>query len=93
MAKSGGESRSAQRRLRRRRGERVFLIDSLWCCVAEFERDRWESALASCGGDVVRAASECGVDGLAPETKALWGRSVEEAVGTYRRWRKRRGRS
>jgi hypothetical protein len=90
VAKSAGQSRSArQRQLRQRRGERVFLIDSLWCCVAEFEHDEWESALALCGGDVVRAARECGVDGVAPGTKALWGRSVEEAVGTYRRWQKR----
>ena len=95
MGKGGGQSRSAeQRQLRRRRGERVFLIDtSLSRCVAEFERDEWELALAWCGGDVVRAARECGVDGVAPGTKALWGRSVEEAVGTYRRWQKRRGRS
>jgi hypothetical protein len=72
----------------------VFLLDtSLSRCVAEFERDEWESALASCGGDVMRAARECGVDGVTPEMKALWGRSADEAVGTYRRWQKRRGRA
>jgi hypothetical protein len=72
----------------------VFLIETnLSRCVAEFERDEWESALASCGGDVVRAARECGVDGVVPGTKALWGRSADEAVDTYRRWQNRRGRS
>jgi hypothetical protein len=72
----------------------VFLIEiDLSRNVAEVERDEWESALAGCGGDVVRAARECGVDGVAPGTKALWGRSADEAVDTYRGWQKRRGRS
>jgi hypothetical protein len=95
VGKRARQSRSAeQRQLRRRRGERAFLFDtSVSHCVAEFEREEWESALSSCGGDAVRAARECGLVGVAPGTKALWGRSAEEALDTYRRWQKRRGRA
>ncbi len=95
MGRNASQGRSVERRqLRRRRGERAFLFDmSLSRCVAQFEREEWESALSSCGGDAVRAARQCGLDDVAPGTRALWGRSAEEAFDTYRRWQKRRGRS
>ena len=94
MRKGASQRGSAeQRELRRRRGERAFLFDEgLSRCVGEFEREEWEWALASCGGDVVRAEGHCGLGGVPAGTKALWGRSAEEARGTYRRWQKRRGR-
>jgi hypothetical protein len=94
MGKGAGQSHSAeQRELRRRRGERAFLFDNgLSRCLAEFGREEWEWALSSCGGDVARAARECGLDGVPPGAKALWGRSAEEARATYRRWQKRRVR-
>jgi hypothetical protein len=43
-----------QRTRRRERSERAFLFDSELNLVAEFERQDWESALSSCGGDPVR---------------------------------------
>lgn len=94
MGKSASQSRSAeQRKLRLRRGERAFLFDKdLSRCLAELGREEWECALSSCGGDAVRAARECGLDGVPAGTKALWGRSAEEALGAYRRWQKREHR-
>jgi len=95
MGKGAGQSRRSaeQRELRRRRGERAFLFDKdVSCCLAEFEREEWEWALSACGGDVVRAAQECGLDGVPLGAKALWGRSAEEARATYRRWQKQRVR-
>ena len=92
LEKGGDQRRSAeQRELREHRGEQAFLFDKdLSRCVAEVDRDEWEWALSSCGGDVVRAARECGLDGVPPGARALWGRSAEEARDTYRRWQKRR---
>lgn len=85
-------SSGEQRARRQRRGERAFLFDgSLNRCLAEFEREDWESVLSSCGGDTVRAAQQCGLSDVPSETKALWGRSAEEARGAYRQWQKRRG--
>ena len=43
---------------------------------------QWEVALAECGGDVVKAATACGLADLPQGTKALWGRSAEAAWGT-----------
>jgi hypothetical protein len=92
LGKGGDQRRSAeQRELRQRRGERAFLFDKdLSRCLAEVDRDEWERALSSSGGDVVLAARQCGLDGVPPGAKALWGRSAEEARDTYRRWQKRR---
>jgi hypothetical protein len=92
LGNSEDQRRSAdQRELRQRRDERAFLFDKdLSRCLAEVDRDEWEWALSSCGGDVVRAARECGLDGVSPGAKALWGLSAEEARDTYRRWQKRR---
>lgn len=80
-----------QRQLRERRGERAFLFDKdLSRCLGEVEREEWVLAVSMHGGDVCNAARECGVDGVGPGAKALWGRSPEEALGTYRGWQKRR---
>jgi hypothetical protein len=38
---------------------------------------------------VVRAAAECGLE-VPWGTKALWGKSQQEAIDTYRRWLKRK---
>jgi hypothetical protein len=94
MGKGGDQRRSAeQRKLRQRQGERAFLFDKdLSRCLAGVDRDEWEWALSSCGGDVAEAAHQCGLDGVPPGAKALWGRSAEEARDTYRRWQKRRAR-
>jgi hypothetical protein len=87
LRKGGDQQRSPeQRELRQRRGERAFLLDKdLSRCLGELDRDDWERALSSCGGDVVRAARECSLEGVPPGAKALWGRSAEEACDTYRR--------
>ena len=90
-ARKGASVRAAeQRQLRDRRGERAFIFDEDLRCLGEAGREEWELAVSLCGGDVCRAAAECGVDGAGPGAKALWGRSCEEALSTYRRWQKRR---
>lgn len=90
MGRSGRSRSREQKDLRRRRGERAFLFDSnVTRCLADVDRDEWEFAISIHGGDVVAAARECGLADLAPGARALWGRSAEEALGTYRRWRKR----
>ena len=80
-----------QRHLRERRGERAFVFDKDLCrCLGEFDREDWEFAISVSGGDVAAAAAQCGAAGVPRGAKALWGRSVEEALGTYRRWQKRK---
>ena len=79
-----------QRARRRERNERAFLFDSELNLVAEFEREEWEWALSSGGGDPVRAARQCGLTDVPAGAKALWGRSADEARSTYRRWQRRR---
>lgn len=82
---------SGERRARRRqRNERVFLFDSELNLIAEFGREDWEWALSSGGGDLVRAACQCGLTDVPAGVKALWGRSADEARSTYRRWQRRR---
>jgi hypothetical protein len=74
-------------------GRTAFLLDKdLSRCLAEVDREEWEWALSSCGGDVADAAHQCGLDDVPPGAKALWGRSAEQARDTYRRWQKRRAR-
>jgi hypothetical protein len=75
---------------RRERDERAFLFDSDLNLIAEFEREDWEWALSSGGGDPVRAARQCGLTDVPAGAKALWGRSADEAKSTYRRWQRRR---
>jgi len=76
-----------QRKLRKRRGERAFLFDKdLSQCLGDVDRDDWEFAISAHGGDVVAAGEECGIPDLPRGVKALWGRSTEDARGTYRRW-------
>ena len=78
-----------QRDLRRRRGERAFLFDSDFTrCLGTVDREQWEFTISIHGGDVVAAARECGLAHIQPGAKAVWGRSAEEALGTYRRWRR-----
>jgi hypothetical protein len=91
MGRSARNRSREQQALRRRRGERAFLFDGdLTRCLGDVDREDWEFAISIHGGDVVAAARECGLVDLAPGAKALWGRSADDALGTYRRWRKRR---
>lgn len=91
MSKHRHDRSRKQRELRRRRGERAFLFDkSLGRCLGEVPRDDWESAISVCGGDVALAGQACGLADIPRSAKPLWGRSPDEALGTYRRWQKRR---
>ena len=79
-----------QRDLRLRRGERAFLFPKdLSRCLGDVDRDDWQFAISVSGGDVTAAARECGISDLPREAKALWGRSAEEALGSYRQWQKK----
>lgn len=83
--------RRRQRQLRKRRGERAFLFDAeLSRCLGEVDREEWEFAISMGGGDLASAAEMCGLEGVLRNAKALWGRSAEEALATYRSWLKRR---
>ena len=91
MGKHRHDRSRKQRQLRRRRGERAFLFDkSLGRLLADVPRDDWEFAISVCGGDVALAGRTCGLADVPRSAKALWGRSPDEALGTYRRWQKRR---
>lgn len=81
----------AQRARRQRRDERAFVFDkNLSRCLGEFALDKWEMAISLCGGDVVSAARECGLEDVPRGARALWGRSACEVLEIYRRWQKRR---
>jgi hypothetical protein len=81
----------AARALRRKKQrasatERVFIFDrDAHTCVGEIERERWERAITRAGGAVAVAAVQCRLEGVPSGAKALRGRSVEEALATYRR--------
>jgi hypothetical protein len=82
-----------QRRKRRQRNERACLFTPAGHLLGEVERVQWEVALADCGGDVVEAATACGLAAMPTGTKALWGRSAAEAWAIYRRWQTQRSRT
>lgn len=90
MKRHKSKSTQEQRRLRKRRNERAFLLTADGQLLAEVAREQWELAIRSAGGDVGGAAQECGLEALPREAKALWGRSAAEAWSTYRRWQNRR---
>jgi hypothetical protein len=91
MAKHKQNRSRAQKALRRRRNERAFLFDNdLTRRLGDVDRDEWEFAISISGGDVAAAGLECGISDLPRGAKALWGRSAEEALETYRRWKKKR---
>ena len=91
-ARSPKARQSAEQKERRTaRGEQTFLFDAeVTRCLGEVERARWDRAIAAAGGSVARAAEVCGLPGIPKNAKALHGKSVEEAMGTYRRWKKQR---
>ncbi|MFH1844082.1 MAG: hypothetical protein ABIF77_12825 [bacterium] len=93
MSKHSRDRSRNQTQLRHRRDEQAFLFDrDLTVCLGEIDRDKWEFAISTCGGDVALAARQCGLAEVPRGAKALWGRSAEEARSTYNRWRKRRGK-
>ena len=91
MTKYKSKRFQVQKAIRQRRNERSFLFDKeLTRCLGDIDREDWEFAISISGGDVVAAGLECGISNLPRGAKALWGRSAEEALGTYRRWQKKK---
>jgi len=82
-----------QRRKRRQKHARAFLLTVEGHHLGEVERIQWEVALADSGGNVADAAMACGLADMPKGTKALWGRSAAEAWATYRRWQTQRQRA
>lgn len=77
--------------MRLKRNEKTFLFNpQLTQCLGIVGREIWEEAISVCGGNVAEAAGECGLENIPQGAKALWGRSTEEALGTYRRWQNQR---
>lgn len=88
---SSSNRASEQRRLRERNGERAFLFNAdLTACLGEVERRAWEDAVSRAGGSTAAAAAMCGIPDVPRSTKALWGRTKEEARAIYLRWQKQR---
>jgi DNA-binding NtrC family response regulator len=87
------EESHRQKKLRKARDEHAFIFTSdLSKCLAKVEREDWEYAIASTGGNPADASEMLGIRGVPRNTKVLWGRSEEEAKGTYRNWQKRRAK-
>lgn len=84
-------SRDEQRRLRERRDERAFFLGPDGRCLGRVERDEWDLAISTAGGNVVEAARQLGLE-VPRGTRALWGRSQEAAIGASRSWLKRKAR-
>jgi len=92
MSRRRNRSRS-QQKLRTRRGESAFVFDpTLSSCLGRVDREDWELEIDFHGGDVVLAAAACGVGSVPRGSKALWGRSAEEARATYQRWQAKKKR-
>ena len=62
-----------QRRKRRQKHERAFLLTMEGHLLGDVERVPWEVALADSGGNVADAAMACGLGGIPKGTQALWG--------------------
>jgi hypothetical protein len=87
-----GRRRSWQQREKRERlGENAFIFDAQFTrCVGMVPRQQWEGVIAVCGGDIVRAATYCGVEGVPEGARALWGRTADQALAAYREWQHRK---
>lgn len=89
--KGPAHRRNEQREQRERRDEHAFLFGPDERFLGKVVRDEWDLAISIAGGNVVDAAKQVGLD--APRgTRALWGRSQEEAIGAYRSWLRRKAR-
>jgi hypothetical protein len=86
--KGRARTRDEQHGQRERRGEDAFLFGPDEECLGKIEREDWDFAIAMTGGNVVEGARLLGLD-VPRGTRALWGRSPEEAIGAYRSWLKR----
>src|SRR5215831_5713146 len=78
-----------QRKLRRTRNEHVFLFTPTRQLVGEVEREAWEHAIRDASGNTAEAAKACGFADVSQDTRALWGRSADDAWSHFRQWQKR----
>ena len=82
-----------QKKRRKARDEYAFIFTSdLRECLARVEREDWEDAVSFAGGNPADAADMLGIGGIPRNAKALWGKSEEEAKGTYRSWQKKKAK-
>jgi len=87
------EKSRRQKKHRKARDEHAFIFTSdLHECLARVEREDWEEAISFSGGNPADAADMLGIRGIPRNAKALWGKSEEEAKGTYRGWQKRKAK-
>ena len=80
---------AAQRKLRRTRNEHVFLFTPTRQLLGEVGCEAWEIAIRDASGNVAAAAQACGYADVPTDTRALWGRSAEDAWSRFRHWQKR----
>ena len=82
-----------QKELREKRDERAFLFDpAMSRCLAEVDRDEWEWAIEMSGGGVAQAAKIARIEGIPNGARALWGKSPELALDSYRHWLRRKAK-
>ena len=87
------EKNRRQKKLRKARNESAFVFThDLSRCLARVEREDWEDAIAFASGNPADAANTLGINGVPRNAKVLWGRSEEEAKGTYRSWQKKKAK-
>lgn len=81
-----GKKRSWEVKERReKKGENAYLFDAGFTkCVGTVPREQWEGVIAICSGDIVRAATYCGLEGVPAGARALWGKSPEDALAAYK---------
>jgi hypothetical protein len=68
-----------QRRQRRQKYERAFLLTVAGHCLGAVGRVPWEVALADDGGNGAEAVMACSLADMPKGTTALWDRSAAEA--------------
>ena len=93
MKHKGNRQERSRRQVisREKRGEKAYLFDKdLVRCIAEIEREDLEFAIRANGGNVARAAEQCGIQQVPSSAKVLWGVSAQSALETYKRWQKRK---
>ncbi len=87
------EKSRRQKKRRKARDEYAFIFTSdLRRCLARVKREDWEEAISFSGGNPAHAAETLGICGIPRNAKALWGKSEEEAKGTYRNWQKKKAK-
>lgn len=90
---SGQKHRNHQKNLRQKNNEHAFLFDSsVTKCLGQVERDEWELAIEMADGNVSEAAKSIGIMDIPRNARALWGKSQNHALESYRQWCNRKGK-